>query len=289
MVQHAIPKAAIVARFSTGKWSDSIGRSERSFEDFVAQLPIDICLELDKWAQELTPPVTSHPKSPPPRKSPNKPTIGVSYETEPFKTGQYKYVHMGRYTLGPRAGHPVVLKILKAEDPQFWRYGAKCLEKASEIVKHFNRDLQYRFENPPRVRILRTKVWNRVGDGVKVAVEPFVNSAFAKFTRSGYKAYEQNDDLCNALSHFSYYQTGGKVVLCGLQGGAWSARSPADGCNLLYYVLTDVVVLSDTEGAYGPTDLGQEGIENFTRHFSCGKFCNPSWPLCGTDVTPAVP
>merc|ERR1712125_302785 len=71
-----------------------------------------------------------------------------------------------------------------------------------------------------------------------------------------------------ALSHFSYHYSGGKYVICDLQGGRYR------NC----YVLTDPVILSHVK-AFGCTDMGQVGIDNFMAHHKCGRFCDPAWRL----------
>lgn len=71
-----------------------------------------------------------------------------------------------------------------------------------------------------------------------------------------------------ALSHFSYHQSGGRYVLCDLQGGFKKGR----------LVLTDPVILS-RDRQYGVTDLGAEGISTFFSRHQCNSFCRSHWQL----------
>ena len=68
------------------------------------------------------------------------------------------------------------------------------------------------------------------------------------------------------MSHFTYHASGGKYLVCDLQGGRY------DG----YYMITDPVVLS-LGREFGATDLGPVGISNFMAHHKCTRFCNPDW------------
>lgn len=71
-----------------------------------------------------------------------------------------------------------------------------------------------------------------------------------------------------ALSHFSYHISGGKCVLCDLQGGVYSNA----------VVLTDPVITS-LKTEYGPPDLGPDGINNFFSYHTCNEFCKSYWIL----------
>ncbi len=95
-------------------------------------------------------------------------------------------------------------------------------------------------------------------------------NAVVKFnSNSGWQNREfAGYELLQALSHFSYHTTGGRFVLCDLQGG-WAK----DGV-----ILTDPVVMSRSK-EFGPTDLGAEGISSFCARHQCGSNCKPTWAL----------
>lgn len=73
-----------------------------------------------------------------------------------------------------------------------------------------------------------------------------------------------------ALSHRSYHKTGCQLALCDLQGGIYSDCA----------VLTDAAILSRTP-AYGVTDLGPDGIDNFFTHHKVSQDLNHI-PLFGS-------
>ena len=122
------------------------------------------------------------------------------------------------------------------------------------------------------VQVNMPQVW-RFGKGRtrwserKVLQEPFIEN-YQKFnSNTGW-----SDDstpwprVMQALSHFSYHESQGKHLLCDLQGGLYRNG----------VVLTDPVIMS-AERAYGPTDLGQEGIISFFSHHQCNEYCRRSW------------
>ena len=76
------------------------------------------------------------------------------------------------------------------------------------------------------------------------------------------------NEVPQAFSHFSYEHSGGKQLVCDLQG-VWNDE---DG-----FVLTDPVVhyVSSTGKRHtnGATDKGLEGVKRFFRTHKCGTLC----------------
>ena len=77
------------------------------------------------------------------------------------------------------------------------------------------------------------------------------------------------DDIPQAFSHFSHHATGGKMLVCDLQG-VWNS---SDG-----FMLTDPVVhYNSRTGARhknGATDQGQVGIDKFFSTHKCNRLCD---------------
>ena len=65
-----------------------------------------------------------------------------------------------------------------------------------------------------------------------------------------------------AFSHYTYHASGGKELVCDLQGVKRSNR----------YVLTDPVICSLRED-YGLTDMGEAGIQAFFANHKCTEIC----------------
>ena len=97
--------------------------------------------------------------------------------------------------------------------------------------------------------------------GQKLLVEPFIEN-FQKFnSNSGVAIGAEGanwSSLMQALSHYSYHTSGGRYLLCDLQGGIIKSDCILNG----NAVLTDPVILS-RDREFGITDLGAGGISTF--------------------------
>ncbi|CAD7931192.1 unnamed protein product [Amoebophrya sp. A25] len=67
-----------------------------------------------------------------------------------------------------------------------------------------------------------------------------------------------------------FHLSGGKLVLCDLQGGRDNRGN---------YVLSDVVICSEAR-EYGATDLGADGVSNFMHWHQCNEYCRWDWLKC---------
>lgn len=70
-----------------------------------------------------------------------------------------------------------------------------------------------------------------------------------------------------ALSHFSYHVSGGRLLLCDLQG----AGDDVGGA-----IITDPAILS-FKMSYGSTDMGPSGILDFLEKHECNRYCHNNW------------
>eukprot|EP00929_Paragymnodinium_shiwhaense_P056339 TRINITY_DN281_c0_g1_i1.p1 TRINITY_DN281_c0_g1~~TRINITY_DN281_c0_g1_i1.p1 ORF type:complete len:469 (-),score=106.30 TRINITY_DN281_c0_g1_i1:273-1679(-) len=184
-----------------------------------------------------------------------------------FALGQFRYVYRAIYDRGPRAGEESVAKIFKTGcvyEDSYYDQDIKAVKKAGELIEAFNKA---KIINK-RIYLNEPEIWTGDGSknpGQKLLVEPMIKGEYFKFnSNTGYAA--PDTDTMQALSHFSFHQSGGKYLICDLQGGRYK------NC----YVLTDPVIMSHNK-AYGGTDIGQSGIDNFMAHHQCGRFCNPNW------------
>jgi hypothetical protein len=192
------------------------------------------------------------------------------WESVKFAQGEFRYVYRGKYDKGERIGEECVRKEFKTGcvyESSFFRNDIKAVQRAAQIVKKFN---ALGLLNKP-IYVNEPEVW--VGDagcslaGQRMLVEPMIKGEYFSFnSNTGYAAADS--EAMQALSHFSFHESGGKCLLCDLQGGRYS------NC----YILTDPVILSEGK-EFGPTDLGEKGINNFMAHHKCTRFCDPKWSL----------
>ena len=181
----------------------------------------------------------------------------------------------GRYTEGPREGKKCVWKVFKpalhVERDIFFVLDVKAVEKTLHIVKRWNS----RKFTGVRVFVNKAEVWRFSPDGMRggelALVEPFICGYRKWNSNSGWADNGDGLDtpaMLQALTHFSFHESGGKYVLCDLQGGLFENGD---------VILTDPVILSMTR-SYGVTDLGLDGIRNFFYRHKCNKWCR-TWNL----------
>ncbi|KAK6362763.1 hypothetical protein TWF730_000218 [Orbilia blumenaviensis] len=188
-----------------------------------------------------------------------------------FGSGTFKYVYAGTYTSGPRKGHRCVSKEFKSGcvvEEHYFQEELNICDKAQKIIDEFNEEEIISQE----IHLNTPEVWTYVPgchkSGQKSLIEPMILN-FEKFnSNSGWALTDSTGwaSVMQALSHFSYHNSGGQLLLCDLQGGRYK-----DG-----YVLTDPVIMSRAQNR-GPADLGSDGITSFFQRHRCGPFCDKSW------------
>ncbi|KAF2965153.1 hypothetical protein GQX73_g8410 [Xylaria multiplex] len=189
------------------------------------------------------------------------------YITQLFASGTFKNVYEGEYIGGPRDGEKCVCKEFKTgsvHEAHYFDEEMKIVSCAQKVIDDWNNAGFF----SKRVLLNTPAVWTRIDTGVKALVEPMIEN-FEKFnSNSGWVDTTGGiwSQAMQALSHFSYHNSGGQLLLCDLQGASYS-----DG-----YILTDPVIMSNTQ-MYGPADLGSDGIDSFFQRHQCGAFCKQEW------------
>ncbi|KAH9892305.1 protein kinase-like domain-containing protein [Xylariomycetidae sp. FL2044] len=184
-----------------------------------------------------------------------------------FASGTFKNVWRGTYTVGAREGEDCVCKEFKTGsvyEDSYFDEELKVVRRAQTIIDDWNRAGVIR----QTILLNDPQIWVYEDTGHKTLVEPFIEN-FEKFNSNTGWAPITGDawsDAMQALSHFSYHNAGGQLLLCDLQGGMYR-----DG-----YVLSDPVVMSQTQ-TYGPADLGPDGIRSFFQRHRCNRFCRNAW------------
>lgn len=123
-------------------------------------------------------------------------------------------------------------------EAKFFEQDIQGARKAAEFVRDFNHYLYRQGEAACMIYMNMPEVWTGTSGtltGKKGLVEPYIAGRYQKFnSNSGWS----NDDhpLMAALSHYSWYASKGKYVLCDLQGSGDED----------HYLLTDPAVLSTT-------------------------------------------
>ncbi|CAJ1414367.1 unnamed protein product [Effrenium voratum] len=180
--------------------------------------------------------------------------------------GGFRKVFKGVYTVGPRAGQANVSKVFKdgteAFEDSFFAHDVALCEKAIEIADAFNKVKKFK----PMVQVCKASIWHQMKSKQRLLCEPFLSNFQSFNSNTGWQAEGEWPKALQSLSHLSYHHSNGDLVLCDLQGAI------EDDC----VVLTDPVINS-RDKRHGPTDLGQQGIDNFFHHHTCSKWCDAGW------------
>jgi hypothetical protein len=156
----------------------------------------------------------------------------IDYDAdEPWTSGSFKNVWQGVYTEGTRIGQPCVSKEFKTGsvfEARAFEQELEVIARAQAIIDNFDGAKVLPRE---RLIVLNTpEIWT-MDDGRKVLIEPMIPN-YEKFnSNSGWAPRPASDEhkdkfaawgeAMQALSHFSYHNSYGKVLLCDLQGGQY--------------------------------------------------------------------
>ena len=197
----------------------------------------------------------------------NLATKSVIDKSKAYATGGFKVVYKGKYTKGERSGQACVSKEFltgQVFEDSYFDHELKVVERTLEIITKWN---EGRFIDK-QVMLNQPTIWHFDSNNARNLVEPFIEN-FEKFNSNSGWVSKDGTPWCQvmqALSHFSYHQSGGQLLICDLQGGIYSKA----------VILTDPVVMSLTR-CYGPTDLGPLGIDTFFARHTCNQFCRSHW------------
>ncbi|RWA09763.1 hypothetical protein EKO27_g5355 [Xylaria grammica] len=198
----------------------------------------------------------------------NNATRASIFLNHAFASGTFKNVYVGRYTAGERAGERCVAKEFKTGSvfqEHYFNEEMSVIRRTQEVIDDWwNAGIIGR-----RIFLNTPAVWTYEVSGKKALVEPIIENFEKLNSNSGWVNLVGGawGEVMQALSHFSYHNSAGQILLCDLQGGPCS-----DG-----YILSDPAILSQTIRAYGPADLGPDGIYSFFRRHRCGSFCKRWW------------
>ncbi|CAD7936050.1 unnamed protein product [Amoebophrya sp. A120] len=203
----------------------------------------------------------------------NSTDLGRFVEDAQIGEGQYKYVVRGEYRGGDYDGRPNVCKFLKKHtvfDDRLWLDDVRACERALAVIAAFHKYLHETNKPKASIKLNIPQVWRQSSEGAKknqlMLVEPFLDN-FSKFN-SNTGACKKDESIMQALSHFSYHISDGTELLCDMQSQRVGRQN--------VYVLSDIAICSEAR-AYGETDLGARGMENFLHYHRCGPFCSKAW------------
>ena len=187
--------------------------------------------------------------------------------------GAFRIAYAGTYIGGNRNSQEAACKCFKSKyrvlENEFFANDFKVIDCAIEFAEEWNDFC----EAGKEILVTRGSV-SKTSNGTKYLVEPLIRY-FEKFTsNNGWIADEDEVGWAvlamEAFSHFTYHRSGGSLIVCDLQGRYRHDKYNQKRCR---FELTDPAICS-RQRHYGPTDMGEKGIESFFSKHVCNKFCH---------------
>jgi len=183
--------------------------------------------------------------------------------------GAFRTAYAGTYIGGNRNNQEAICKCFKSQyhglESDFFAADFKVADKAIQYAEDWN----VICDSDETILITRGDV-HTIGQR-KYLVEPLIRN-FTKFTsNNGWISDEEgwSGEAMEAYSHYTYHRSGGNLIVCDLQGRYKPNRFTKSKSR---FELTDVAICS-RRCTYGPTDLGEKGIDSFFNSHVCNQFC----------------
>lgn len=208
----------------------------------------------------------------------------VIWQPEPFGSGACRDCYLGlTYSVwtGSRAAHwdkyAVVVKRARnrSTDLGDWK-DMELSSIAKTFAKYFNwlriTNILIDFSFPVLSVVGEPSLYSDFLEGEIVLVEKYIDGEFVKAnSNTGWTGWcggsynKEKHQVAQAFSHWTYHVSGGRYLVCDLQGGKGPGVS---------WMFTDPAI--HTRGAgkkLGKTDLGTRGINKFFEGHVCNKYC----------------
>jgi len=196
----------------------------------------------------------------------------VSISQYELGRGAFRICYSGSYIGGNRNQQEAACKKFKSQywqiENEFYETDFEVADVAIRYVSEWNRWC----EQGEEILMSRGAVHNLNGE--KYLVEPIIRN-FVKFTsNNGFIASVDDEGWAakamEAFSHYTYHRSGGQLIVCDLQGRYRYDRYNSNRCR---FELTDPAICSRAR-RYGPTDMGEKGIDSFFHHHVCNEYCH---------------
>mmetsp|Transcript_18567 Transcript_18567/g.45988 ORF Transcript_18567/g.45988 Transcript_18567/m.45988 type:complete len:294 (+) Transcript_18567:211-1092(+) len=187
--------------------------------------------------------------------------------------GAFRECYQGIYVGGNRNKQVAACKRFKSQyariENEFFAQDFQIADKTIDMAESWNEICTYGKE----IMVSRGTVHTK--GGRKYMVEPLIRD-YDKFTSNSGWIGNTSDwkvRCMEAFTHYTYHKTGGQMIVCDIQGRYRHNRYSKAKSRL---ELGDPAICSRSR-RYGPTDLGEKGIESFFANHCCNEFCESSW------------
>ncbi|CAJ1968337.1 unnamed protein product [Cylindrotheca closterium] len=198
--------------------------------------------------------------------------------------GTFRECFEGIYIGGNRNNQAAACKRFKSQytsmENEFFAQDFQIADKTIDFAESWNDVCPYGKEIMVSRGSLHTK------GGRRYIVEPLIRD-YDKFTsNTGWIGDTSNWQVrcMEAFTHYTYHKSGGQMIVCDIQGRYRHNRFSKAKSR---FELGDPAICSRTR-RYGPTDLGEKGIESFFSNHQCNEFCEDNWsrPRCPSQWFP---
>jgi Alpha-kinase family len=181
--------------------------------------------------------------------------------------GAFRIVYSGIYVGGRRNQQEAACKSFKFQykslESEYYQFDFKIADRAIQYAEIWNGFC----DGNRAIQISRGTVLD-YGSHM-LLIEPLI-TPYIKFTsNNGWISDDAAGLAMEAFTHFTYHQSGGSLIVCDLQG-RWRKKSGPGRPRR--YELSDPAICSRSR-SYGPTDLGEKGIDSFFCNHTCNDFC----------------
>jgi hypothetical protein len=198
----------------------------------------------------------------------------VDIHGEVLGEGSFRTCLAGTYVGGNRNGQEAACKRFKASlrhmEDEFFSQDFRIIDKVVMVATAWNE-----FCVRGKEILVNKGTIHTSRSGIKYLVEPLVRN-YEKFTsNTGWIGDTSNWEVrcMEAFTHYSYHHMGGQMMICDLQGRYKFSRFPNSKNR---FEITDPAICSRS-CQYGPTDLGEKGIDSFFASHECNEFCQSNW------------
>lgn len=189
--------------------------------------------------------------------------------------GSFRVCHEGTYIGGNRNNQEAACKRFKPRwrnfEQEYFAQDFQVADTAIDYAEGWNNFC----EHDEKILITKGHIIHS-NSGIPYLAEPLIRN-FRKFTNnSGWidDSGSWTTELMEAFSHYTYDASGGRRLVCDLQGRYRDNRRFRNGKSR--FELTDVAICSRAR-SFGLTDLGEKGIESFFANHKCNQFCQSHW------------
>eukprot|EP00980_Cylindrotheca_fusiformis_P007229 scaffold1525_cov142-Cylindrotheca_fusiformis.AAC.29 len=188
--------------------------------------------------------------------------------------GKFRVCLEGTFVGGNRNGQEAACKrfkpMFRAMEQEYFEKDFEIADRAIQCAENWNS-----FCAQGKEILISRGTLHRSRSGIQYLVEPLIRD-YEKFTSNSGWIGDTSDwrvQCMEAFTHYTYEESGGELIVCDIQG---RYRYNRFNTSKSRFELGDPAICSRRR-LYGPTDLGEKGIDSFFANHECNQFCEYHW------------